>query len=207
MHDQLDLSKMVGLKHCSILYSYVKVRLPSSVTSLDLRYGLGLQSAYVLFPEGFSSLTCLRILSAARWNSHAENLLIKILLANQHQLETFSCQDAETTGTLLWRLLKEGYFDQLRKLELTRTKVDDDFLCMLSQHCLQLTDLSITSSPLVTGAGIKPLVTKKGEPLRYLDVSGCNAIARDAIDLCVSRGIRVIYGSLADAPAGRKVRY
>ena len=115
------------------------------------------------------------------------------------ELDISRCSAIQSTDLIF--LTQEGYLNNVVRLNLSSCQVTDEALAL---DRLTHLELDLTG---VTGVGIKAMVLKPGDKLKYLNLDHCPQVAPDAAELARRHGIKLSFAFPEQGKGGRRVRY
>ena len=143
------------------------------------------------------------LMDDTKFNSSHLSALLRPGKGNLEVLRIVNC--CELTEANINSHIQEGFLDQVTKLDLAYSLVNDTTAELLASNCHHLKDLNLSSTK-VTGVGVKALVLKPRGKLECLILAQCASVSIDAVEFARSRGIHVaFYFSVAKEKA-KKVR-
>ena len=155
-----------------------------------------------------------------RWNG-SPNSLVRLSVANMTLLSFSQLSDwlkpnkgnltyLDIGGCLfsvheLLELVEEGFLDKIQDLKLNCFSMNDTIAISLSENTNVLKTLHLANT-MVTGVGVKALVTKLQGILEYLNLDNCKSMGIDAVAWARSMGVRVAFSLADDSRNGKKIR-
>ena len=109
------------------------------------------------------------------------------------------------TESLYSELIRGGCFDDVEELKLNGCDIGDIPVGLLAEKAHNLTYLDLGRT-VVTGVGVKALVTNLKDTLQYLNLDSCTSTSIDAVEFARSIGITVSFNFPDDSRKGKKVR-
>lgn len=154
--------------------------------------------------SGMNSLQCdeilrnvelpnLETLNVNNSNAMTPTLLERLLRGSKPGLTKLAISHVEGFyGKVLVDCLGDGLLKRLVELEVAGKDVGDDELEALVEFAPNLKRLDVSSTK-VTGVGVKALVTKEGNCLRWLGLNHCSGVSLDAVEFARAADVYVEY--------------
>ena len=106
----------------------------------------------------------------------------------------------------LAKIVSMGHMDHVLDLNLNGTGVTDQFIELLMTRARELTNVRFAFTQ-ITGIGVKALVTRLDQKLRYLDIRDCIHVSSDAVAFARKTPGLTVRCGVSESWRGKKVRY
>ena len=205
--EPLDFSYLPTLEYLDIsnLTTALPPRLPESIRSVDMTKcndnnytGIGAPQTYE--PPVLPNLSTLLL---GHSYIHTPPQAIDIFTANRGGLRV-----VDISGILLEdqvpSLILDGHLARVEKLKLRENAVGDAVASLIAEKLSELQQLDLART-MVTGVGVKALITGLKGKLEWLGLDECRHTSVDAVELARSMGVKVSY-RFPDQRGGKKIR-
>jgi hypothetical protein len=119
-------------------------------------------------------------------------VLLRLMQPLHGRLTTFRIRQCiEIDGSCIKGLLRGGFLTNVTQFSLGELiDLNDDVFELIAATVLRLESL-ITTGAAITGVGVKALVERHADTLRFLRLDDCAAIGEDAIEYARAKGVEV----------------